>query len=467
MKLEDQVKEVSFRDRIPTVTEKGGRNWIYALQPSGKWYRWRTILSIFYLVLFFAGPFIRINGNPALLLNVVDGEFSILGFLFWPQDFFIFGLGMVTLVIFVYLFTMIYGRLFCGWVCPQTIFMEMVFRKIEWAIEGNPARQRALNNGPWTTEKIVKKTAKHIIFFAISLLIAHTFLAYIIGIDELKKIISEPVAQHVGGFVALLAFTGAFYAVYAYVREIVCTVVCPYGRLQSVLLDSRSVIVAYDYNRGEPRGKGKRTETSALGDCIDCHQCVEVCPTGIDIRNGTQMECINCTACIDACNNIMDKVNKPRGLIRYASENNISFKEKFRFTTRMKAYSAVLFLLIAGMSFMLATREDVDATVMRTKGQLFQEVGTDSLSNLYTMTLLNKTNETKQIDINMLNHAGRVSYVGKTELVVAPASQLEVTMFIIIPKTEIKSRSTEIELGINDAGKKINTIKTNFLGYTQ
>jgi len=460
-------EDVSFRDRIPTVTAKGGRNWIYALKPSGKWYTWRTLLSYFYLILFFALPFISINGNPALMLNVVEGRFSIFGILFWPQDFFIFGLGMVTMVIFVYLFTMIYGRLFCGWICPQTIFMEMVFRKIEWAIEGGPQKQKALNRGPWNTEKIVKKMVKHILFFALALLIAHTFLAYIIGIDELKKIVSEPVSQHVGGFVALMAFTAVFYGVYAFMREIVCTVVCPYGRLQGVLLDRNSVIVAYDYNRGEPRGKGKRTEDSKLGDCIDCLQCVQVCPTGIDIRNGTQLECINCTACIDACNTIMDKVKKPRGLIRYASEDNIASKKKFEFSARMKAYSMVLLLLLAGMSFMLATRKDVDATLMRAKGQLFQEVGKDSLSNLYTMTLLNKTNDRKSISLELVDHAGSIKLVGKDSLTVAPASQLEVTMFIILPKSTITSRSTDLRLGIVNEGKQIDVVKTKFLGYTE
>ncbi len=467
MSTGEQNNDVSFRDRIPTVNAKGGRNWIYALKPSGKWFKWRSWLSYAYLILFFAGPFIRINGNPALLLNVVEGKFSILGILFWPQDFFIFGVGMVTMVIFVYLFTMIYGRLFCGWICPQTIFMEMVFRKIEWAIEGNPSRQKALNRGPWNTEKILKKTFKHILFFALSLLIAHTFLAYIIGIDALRQIVTEPVSQHVGGFVALMAFTAVFYAVYAFVREIVCTVVCPYGRLQGVLLDRNSVIVAYDYNRGEPRTKGKRADIAAAGDCIDCLQCVNVCPTGIDIRNGTQLECINCTACIDACNTIMDKVGRPQGLIRYASENNIASKQRFSFTTRMKAYSAVLLLLISAMSFMLITRDDVDATLMRAKGQLYQEVGSDSLSNLYTMTLLNKTNLQKEISLEVLDHDGTIRLVSKDKLLVMPEAQLEVTLFIVIPKSQITNRSTAIRLGVNENGKRIDVLKTNFLGYTE
>ena len=455
-----------FRDRMPSVTEKGKRNWIYAWKPEGKWYNLRSILSLFYIVLFFSLPFIRIKGNPALQINIVEGKFSILGAIFWPQDFFIFGVGMVTMVIFIYLFTMIYGRIFCGWACPQTIFMEMIFRKIEWLIEGNPNKQRALNKGPWTNEKIIKKTIKHIVFFGLSFVIANFFLMYIIGYRDLYEIIREPVSQHFGGFVALLIFTFAFYIVYAFAREIVCTIICPYGRLQGVLLDKNSIIVAYDYIRGEPRGKGKRPH-EGLGDCIDCKQCVVVCPTGIDIRNGTQLECVNCTACIDACNHIMDRVGLQRGLIRYASENEIAEGKKFSFTGRMKAYTVVLFLLVSGLSFMLATRDDVDVTVMRAKGMLFQEVGTDSLSNLYQMTLVNKTHKEVKVEVKVDNFPATLKFVGHSDLKTPAEGQSDATFFIVLPKSAIKSRDSRLELGVYQDGKKITTRKTSFLGYTE
>ncbi len=457
----------SFRDRMPSVSEKGKRNWIYAWKPEGKWYNRRTALSIIYIVLFFTLPFIKINGNPALMFNIVEGKFSILGALFWPQDFFIFGVGMVTMVIFVYLFTMIYGRIFCGWACPQTIFMEMIFRKIEWLIEGNPNKQRALKKGPWNSEKILKTGIKHIVFFGLSFIIANTFLSYVIGYQDLFKIIREPVSEHFGGFVALVLFTFAFYTVYAFAREIVCTIICPYGRLQGVLLDKDSIIVAYDYIRGEPKGKGKRPGDKGLGDCIDCNQCVVVCPTGIDIRNGTQLECVNCTACIDACNNVMDKVGLPRGLIRYASENQIAEKRPFSFTARMKAYSVVLLLLVTGLSFMLATREDIDLTVMRAKGMLFQEVGTDSLSNLYQMTMVNKTHKDITVEIKVENFPATIKFIGHNELKTPAEGQAESTFFIVLPKSAIKQRDSQLELAIYKGGKKITTKKTSFLGYTE
>lgn len=463
---EAATEEISFRDRIPTVTSKGKRNWIYASKPGGKFTNWRKAISVVYIILFFLTPFIQIKGNPALQFNIPEGKFSIFGMLFWPQDFFIFGTAMVTFIVFIVLFTQIYGRLFCGWACPQTIFMEMVFRRIEWLVEGNPNQQKALNHGPWNTIRIVKKILKHVLFFLLSFLIANTFLAYIIGTEELFKIIREPVSQHVGGFIALLFFTTAFYFVYAYVREIVCTVICPYGRLQGVLLDKNSIVVAYDYNRGEPRAKGKR-RAADVGDCIDCNQCVVVCPTGIDIRNGTQLECINCTACIDSCNYVMKKMNLPKGLIRYASENEIAKKKPFQFTARMKTYSAILLILVTLMSFMLVTRKDVRVNISRVGGQLYQEVGTDSLSNLYTITLNNKTQKTVDLELKVENEAAVIKIVGTHQLQALVGQQNKSTMFVVMPLKNIKNRETVLKVGVYMNSKRMQTLTISFLGYTQ
>lgn len=306
----------SFRDRMATVDAKGKRKWVYAHKPKGKLYNIRTWVSLGFFALFFTLPFISLNGRPLFLFNIPEAEFIIFGKVFWPQDFFIFGIIMITFIVFIVLFTAAFGRLFCGWVCPQTVFLEMLFRKLEYLIEGDAPKQKLLNKGPWTAEKVRKKTIKHIVFYFVAFVIANFFLAYIIGIKELEKIITEPISQHVVGFMSIIIFTTIFYFVYIYFREQACTVICPYGRLQSVLLDRNSMIVAYDYKRGEPRGKIKKIKPADVntGDCIDCFQCVKVCPTGIDIRNGTQMECVGCTACIDACNKMMDAVGKPRAL---------------------------------------------------------------------------------------------------------------------------------------------------------
>jgi cytochrome c oxidase accessory protein FixG len=463
LSLED---EATFRDRIPTVTEKGKRNWIYAWQPHGRLYKWRSALSVLYVVLFFSLPFIKINGNPALQLNVIEGKFAILGTVFWPQDFFIFGLGMITFIVFVVLFTIIYGRVFCGWACPQTIFMEMIFRRIEWWIEGNPNQQRTHNRGPWTTNKVLRKAAKHISFFLLSFVIANTFLAYIIGVPALFDLIASPISSNFSGFVAMLFFTGAFYAVYAHVREIVCTVICPYGRLQGVLLDQNSIVVAYDYNRGEPRGKGKRPATG-LGDCIDCKQCVVVCPTGIDIRNGTQLECINCTACIDACDSVMDKIGQPKGLVRYASENQIKEWLPFIFTAKMKVYTGILVALMAVLTYLLATRNDVGVNILRVQGQMFQEVGADSLSNLYSITVINKSAQQKKLQVKVDGVPASVKMVGMDQLVVDFESQAQATFFITLPKSAIKDRETKLSIGVYEADQEIERLNTSFLGYVQ
>jgi polyferredoxin len=227
----EETKE-SFRDRIATVDEKGKRNWIYAHKPKGRFYNIRTVVSWGFFALFFILPFIKVNGRPLFLFNIPEAKFIIFGKIFWPQDFVIFGLTMVTLIVFIVLFTAAFGRLFCGWVCPQTIFMEMLFRKVEYLIEGDAPKQKLLNNSPWTTSKTIKKTVKHLVFFLLSFIIANFFLAYIIGIDELKKIITEPVSEHIVGFASILIFSLVFYAVYAFFREQACTVACPYGRLQ-------------------------------------------------------------------------------------------------------------------------------------------------------------------------------------------------------------------------------------------
>lgn len=462
----ESLETTSFRDRIATVDEKGKRKWVYAQQPKGKFYNIRTWVSRGFFLLFFALPFIKINGRPLFLFNITETKFIIFGKIFWAQDFFIFGITMVTFIIFIVLFTAAFGRLFCGWVCPQTIFMEMLFRKVEYLIEGDAPQQKILNAAPWTSKKIGKKLIKHSLFFSLAFIIGNFFLSYIIGMDQLLKIISEPVSQHVGGFIAMLGFAGIFYGVYAYFREQVCTVICPYGRLQSVLLDKNSMIVAYDYKRGEPRGKFKKKQVAELnpGDCIDCFQCVKVCPTGIDIRNGTQMECVGCTACIDACNRMMEAVNRPLGLIRYASENGIAEGKKLRYTGRMVFYTVVLFVLAGILTALLITRTDVGGTIVRAKGQLYQERGTDSLSNLYTIKIVNKTIEQIPVTLKLEEIPGRIIETEGKEILVKNEGQGKGTFFVVLPRSVVNDRKTKITIGLYNRDKKITTLSTQFMG---
>lgn len=453
----------AFRDNIATISKEGKRNWIYALQPKGKLYTARTIVSVFYLVFFFALPFIRINGNPFFLFNVLERKFIFFGVTFWPQDFFIFGIGMLAFILFIVLFTVVFGRIFCGWICPQTIFMEMVFRRIEYWIEGDAYSQRRLDKAAYNTEKIIKKGSKHILFFLVAFIIANTFLAYIIGTAELFKMIREPIAMNIGSFISLLGFTGIFYAIYAWFREQVCLIICPYGRLQGVMTDRNSILVAYDYLRGEPRAKFRKTQKKDKGDCIDCNQCVKVCPVAIDIRNGTQLECTNCTACIDACDSMMDKIGQPTGLIRFASENGIANGEKLRITSRIIAYSSVLVALIGVLVVLLVTRKDVDAAVFRTPGMLFQQQDNDTISNLYNIRLLNKTHNEVPVTLKLESGNGTIQMIGKN-VVIGKESKAESEFFIFISKSEIKERKTVLLVGVYSGDKKLETVKTTFLG---
>lgn len=464
MNTDEFDHEEEFRDRIGSVTEKGARNWIYALKPHGKYYNYRTILVVFYLLLFFGLPFIKVNGMPFVMLNVLDGKFILFSKIFWPQDFHIFAIAMIAFIIFIALFTVIYGRLFCGWVCPQTVFMEFVFRPIEWLIEGNPASQKLLNNGPWSGSKIFKKSLKHFIYLLISFIVANTFLAYIIGMDSLVKIIKEPLSAHLSLFLGLIFFTLTFYGVFAYIREIVCTTICPYGRLQGVMYDKDTMLVAYDYVRGEQRGKFKKNEQRTLGDCIDCHQCVHVCPTGIDIRNGTQLDCVGCTACIDACDFMMEKVGLPKGLIRYASENGIAEGKKMTFTPRIKAYTAVLVGLLVILAVLIATRKEIDTQIARTGGQLYQELPNDRMSNLYNAKIINKTNQEIPVELKVENLKADIQLVGKPTILLPKEKVLTETFFIILHKNDLKSRTTKLKIGVYRNGEKIQTINTNFLG---
>ncbi|WP_161887983.1 cytochrome c oxidase accessory protein CcoG [Pontibacter russatus] len=454
-----------FRDHISTVDEQGKRVWVYPKKPKGKLYSYRKYVSYLLLALLFAGPFIKVNGLPLLMLNVVEGKFVIFGVLFWPQDFFLLVLAFLALVVFIILFTVVYGRVFCGWICPQTIFLEMVFRRIEYAIEGDYTKQRALDKMPWNQEKILKKGAKTAVFLLISFLIANIFLAYIIGVDELQKIITEGPFNHLIGFASLIAFTGVFYWVFAYFREQVCTIVCPYGRLQGVMQDKKTVVVAYDYVRGEPRGKLRKGQERTEGDCIDCNQCVQVCPTGIDIRNGAQqLECINCTACIDACNDIMRMIDKPEGLIRYESEEGIAEGKKWKFfTSRVMGYTAVLVVLLTALSALLLTRDEAEATILRTPGQLYQKTEQGHIKNLYNISVINKTNHDMPLTLRLLDKEGTIKVVGN-ELVLPAQGIVEGVFFTEIPQELLTGLNSEIEIGVYHGDQLITTQETKFLG---
>ncbi len=466
----NNLPEESFRDSIGTITKEGKRNYIFPKKPSGKFYDKRKVLSYILLVFLISAPFIKINGNQFLMFNVLERRFNIFSFPFWPQDFHLFVISMIIGVVGLTLFTVAFGRIFCGWFCPQTIFMEMVFRRIEFWIDGDRGAQMRLAKQKWNAEKIRKRVTKWFIFFLISFGIANVFLAYLVGSDELIKMITEGPAQNMHTLVALLIFTAVFYFVFAWFREQVCIIACPYGRMQGVLLDNKSINVAYDHVRGEgEKGRkkwrnGEDRTAEGYGDCIDCNQCVVVCPTGIDIRNGTQLECVNCTACIDECDTIMEKVGLPKGLIRYASEDEINFKEKFKLTTRMKGYIAVLSLLIFALAGMLFMRGEVEATILRLPGQTFQHKG-ENISNIYTFKIVNKTvKDLDSIYFELKSPKGTLIPVGNKYVKVQKQGLGEGSLFVEIHPAFLEGDKTKIEIEVYDGAELIETVSTNFLG---
>jgi cytochrome c oxidase accessory protein FixG len=436
---------------------------IYAKKPSGTLLKYRHWFGYSLLAIFIVMPFIKVNGEQFLLFNIIERKFVIFGTVFWPQDLHIFVFGMLIFLVFIVLFTVVYGRVWCGWACPQTIFMELIFRKVEYWIEGDANQQRKLDKAPMSSEKFFKKASKHAIFLAISFVISNLFLSYVIGVDALIEIMTDPVSQHIGGFLSLLLFTLVFYGVFSYVREIVCTTICPYGRLQGVLLDEQSLVVAYDYQRGEPRGHLKKNADLDLqGDCIDCNLCVQVCPTGIDIRDGLQLECVNCTACIDACDSVMAKINKPPKLIGFYSSKQIEENTKEKNTTRIAAYSVVLVILLVVFGWLIFSRTTVGGTLLRAAGTSYQVNADGTVSNLYNLELINKSGGELPFSLEPVDKNFKIKMINPRD-VLKKDETAQFSFFLITDSKNIENYKTDVKIEVNSDGKTVESLKTTFI----
>ncbi|MDO9512604.1 MAG: cytochrome c oxidase accessory protein CcoG [Bacteroidales bacterium] len=452
---------VSFRDRLETLEESGKRKWVYAKLPRGPLTRLRTLVAGFLLAIFYLLPHIRMNGEPFVLLNIAKREFIIFGMVFWPQDTYLLGIAMVTFMVFIILFTIVYGRVWCGWACPQTLFMETVFRRIETWIDGSPNKQKKLRKSSWTFYKIYKRGFKFLVFLFIIGITVNTFLSYFVGVKDI--IHAWSVGFQGWPVTAFLMGAGTFLGmfIYGWFREQACTVLCPYGRLQGALVDNDTMVIAYDYLRGEPRGKSRNNEIP--GDCIDCSNCVQVCPTGIDIRNGTQLECINCTACIDACNKVMKQVSKPEGLIRFSTEKGIENRQQITFTPRIILYSTLLLLLLGFLTYLSLNRNIVETTILRTPGFLFQEQPDGRISNLYNIRLVNKSREDITLELRALNIDGEVR-LPDGKIFVNAGSSSEYIFFFYLKSSLLHSKSSKIRFGVFKDNTLIETFSTTFVG---
>lgn len=465
MENPENYQESTFRDRPSTFGKDGKRLWVFPKMPKGKLYAVRRIIAWSLLAFFYLAPFLKFRGEPLIFLNFLERRFVLFGTTFYPQDFHLLVLAVIALVVFIVLFTVIYGRIFCGWVCPQTVFLEFLYRPIEYLIDGNSEKQKELAEQEMDAVKALKRMLKHGIYLLISFFTIVTFVSYVTGTEKLGGIMDGWPTQHSGVLMGVLVFTGLHYFVFAWFREQVCTIVCPYGRLQGVMLDMNTILVAYDYNRGEPRRNPelKRENAGKQGDCINCYSCVAVCPTGIDIRNGTQLECINCTACIDACNSVMKRVKKPAGLIRFASEKSISEGKKVRFNARVIAYSAVLAGLLILIAYLFAVRGNVETNIIRSQGTMFQEYGPDRYSNLYNLEMVNKTNSEVKIELKLLSPEGEIIVIGDS-VKAAKGEVAQRNLLIVLKKEELKSSNSHLEIGVFENGKLVDRISSTFVG---
>jgi cytochrome c oxidase accessory protein FixG len=456
----------TFRDELASVSKDGRRRWIYARQPSGTLYRARTVVSLFLLAFLILAPFVTVHGQPLMLLDVINRRFVILGTLFVPQDFYIVVVLALTALVTIVLSTVVVGRIWCGWLCPQTIFMEMLFRKLEYAIEGSTEQQLRRDRGPWTTERKVRTVVKHTVFFALSFGIANVFLAWIIGAQPLYQIITDPPSHHLVGLIAISIFSLVFYGVFARFREQACVLACPYGRMLSSLVDRQTVTVTYDARRGEPRSRIIRRQDNVTngGDCIDCHRCVTVCPTGIDIRNGIQLECVACTACIDACNDVMKRVGRAPGLIRHTSPEAIATGSLTWLRIRVLSYATVWLLLVTASTILLATRPDLDFVVLRQPGTLYATVAGGDLANFYTLQAMNRSAHPTPVTVEVVEPAGgTVTVLGSSSLVPA-YGVLDARLLLRLPSAAVHGPSTPVRFAVRSNGRMLQQIDSSFLG---
>lgn len=464
------IEPESFRDKLSMISETGHRKKIYPADVSGTWRLRRDWTQAILILIFLLLPWTKMGGAQTVLLDLPNRKFALFGLIFHAHDgpliFFVLGFLAVSLL----LMTALWGRIWCGWACPQTVFLDAIYRRVETWLEGKHIQRRALDSGPWNFNKIWRKGGKWLAFFVISMLITHSFLAYFVGASEVIKMVQTNPNENMTPFIFILISTAIILFDFGWFREQFCIIACPYGRFQSVMLDQHSVTVSYDVKRGEPRkGAPEFAAAERKGDCISCSRCVQVCPTGIDIRNGQQLECVACTACIDACDEIMVKVNKPKGLIRYES---LGERKPFYQRGRIIAYSIALTLFVSGLVVSIATRQDFRAQILRALETPFSIVqspdGKDLVLNHLRLHLHSQIGKDLNIVLEMPPEEIAQGYemrVPQTEWVLHTLAHQEIHLFVTMPKDQFKGGKQPFVLNVRDKDSQyVETVKAELLG---
>jgi cytochrome c oxidase accessory protein FixG len=433
---------------LPTLNPDGSRRWIRPKPAYGRHWRHRRAVAYALMALFLAIPYVKVGGRPLILLDLPRREFTFGGVTFLPTDTLLLMLLLVGVVVGIFLVTALWGRVWCGWACPQTVYMEFLFRPIERLFEGGERGSRQLDAQGRHFHP--RRLAKYAVYFVLSLVLAHTFLAYFVGVEQLAQWVRRSPVEHPTSFLVMAGTTALIMMDFTYFREQTCMVACPYGRWQSVLLDRQSLIVAYDTNRGEPRGKGRARE--GLGDCVDCLACVQTCPTGIDIRDGLQMECIHCTQCADACDAVMTKIGKPTGLIRYATREALEGGQRHVLRPRVVLYPLILAAVAGGFGWALAARQDADVTLLRGIGAPFVEQPDGRIANQVRIKITNRTRDDHAYRITLLDATGATVIAPENPLRVEAGETATTSAFVLLPADAFEAGGRAVRFRIEDGG---------------
>jgi cytochrome c oxidase accessory protein FixG len=448
---------------LSTLNKDGSRRWIRPKLYTGRFYYWRLATAWLLIAIFTAIPYIKMRGKPLILLDIPSREFTLFGKTFLPTDTFLLALLLLSIVVGIFLLTALFGRVWCGWACPQTVYMEFLYRPIERLFEGKRSSQLRLDREGGGIRRLLKNG----VFLILSVFLAHTFLAYFVGVETLFQWIRRSPLEHPTAFGVMAVTTLLMLADFGYFREQVCIVACPYGRFQSVLLDRQSLVVGYDYNRGEPRGKLRKNrpaDAPPQGDCIDCGACVVTCPTGIDIRDGVQMECIGCTQCIDACDEIMDRIDRPRGLIRYTSQETLATGRTRILRPRVLAYPALLVVVVGFLTFALAGKDAADVTLLRGIGSPFMTLPSGEISNQLRVKIVNRSGEAQDYRIELVDEADLELVAPENPVPLADGVASTATVFVIAPPEGFSGGKREVRIRVTDGAEFDRTFEYQLLG---